>query len=223
MNRRSDNKRKILVVDIGGSHVKCIATGHEHPVKFKSGPQLTPDRMVAKVQEITKGWLFHGISIGYPGVVLRGKIVQEPHNLGAGWVDFDFQAAFARPVKLINDAAMQAFGGYQGGTMLFLGFGTGVGSALIVNDVIVPLELGHLPYVGNRTYEEHVGDKGRKRLGNKSWRSEVAKVVESFRRALLPDYIVLGGGNVKHLNRMPADTRRGDNADAFRGGYRLWE
>jgi predicted NBD/HSP70 family sugar kinase len=222
MKRRSNKKQKILVLDVGGSHVKCIATGHERSVKFKSGPRLTPDQMVPKVREITEGWSFDVVSIGYPGVVRRGKIVRDPHNLGPGWVDFDFQAAFGHPVKLINDAAMQAFGGYQGGTMLYLGFGTGMGSALIVDDVIMALELGHLPYVGGHTYEDHVGEKARKRLGNKLWRREVVKVVECFRQALLPDYIVLGGGNATHLNRLPPDTRLGENADALLGGYRLW-
>lgn len=214
---------KILVVDVGGSHVKCIATDQKSPVKFKSGPKLTPDEMVTKVLKITKGWRFHAVSIGYPGVVRRDRIVREPPNLGSGWVGFNFQAAFERPIKMINDAAMQALGAYEGGAMLFLGLGTGLGSALIIDGVIAAMELGHLPYADGHTYEDHVGEKARKRLGNKKWRHEVEQVVEGFRKALLPDYIVLGGGNASHLKRLPPQTLRGGNADAFAGGFRLWE
>lgn len=222
--KRPTNKRvKILVVDVGGSHIKFAATGREKPVKFKSGPKLTPDDMVKKILATTKGWRFDAVSIGYPGVVRGGKIAREPHNLGSGWVGFDFHAAFACPVRIINDAAMQALGGYQGGKMLFLGLGTGLGSALIVDGVITPAELGHLRYGRRRTYEDHVGEKARERLGNKRWRSKVRDVVKGFRRALLPDYIVLGGGNVAHMKRLPLQTRRGDNADAILGGFRLWD
>lgn len=214
---------KILVVDVGGSHVKCVATDHRSPVRFKSGPKLTPDRMMKEVLKITRGWRFHAVSIGYPGVVRRGGIVSEPHNLGPGWVGFDFQAAFGRPTKTINDAAMQALGGYEGGKMLFLGLGTGLGSALIVDGVIAAMELGHLHRTDGHTYEDYVGKAGRKRLGNKKWRRKVMHVVAGFDRALLPDYIVLGGGNVSHLKRLPPHVRRGDNAYAFVGGFRLWE
>lgn len=214
---------KILVVDVGGSNVKCVASDHKSPVKFKSGPKLTPGKMVSKVLKITKDWRFDAVSIGYPGVVRRGKIVREPHNLGSGWVAFDFQAAFRCPVKTINDAAMQALGGYEGGKMLFLGLGTGLGSALIVDGAIAAMELGHLHYADGRTYEDFLGAQGRRRLGNKKWRGKVKDVVEGFRKALLPDYIVLGGGNAAHLKRLPPQTRRGDNANAFLGGFRLWE
>lgn len=223
MKRRNDKHVKILVVDVGGSHVKCAATDHKSPVRFTSGPKMTPDRMVKKVLKITKGWRFDSVSMGYPGVVRNGKIVREPHNLGAGWIGFDFRAAFGSPVRIINDAAMQALGGYEGGNMLFLGLGTGLGSALIVDGAIVAMELGHLHYGHKRTYEDYVGEDARKRLGNKKWRSKVDDVVAGFRQALLPDYIVLGGGNVAHLKRLPPQTCRGDNADAILGGFRLWE
>ncbi len=223
MKKRTAQKTKILVLDVGGSHVKCVATDHKSPVEFKSGPKLTPERMVSNVLKITKGWRFDAVSIGYPGVVRRGRIVREPYNLGSGWIGFDFQAAFGRPVKTINDAAMQALGGYEGGKMLFLGLGTGLGSALIVDGVIAAMELGHLHYGHGHNYEHYVGEQGRKRLGEKKWRGKVEDVVEGFRKALLPDYIVLGGGNVANLKRLPPQTRRGDNAYAFLGGFRLWE
>jgi polyphosphate glucokinase len=213
---------EILVVDVGGSHVKCVASNHPSPVRFKSGPTMTPDLMVRNVLEITKGWRFDVVSIGYPGVVCRGRIVCEPHNLGSGWIGFDFQAAFGRPVKTINDAAMQALGSYEGGKMLFLGLGTGLGSALIVDGMVAALELGHLHYSHGHIYEEYLGNQGRKRLGNRKWRDKVMDAVEGFRQALLPDYIVLGGGNAAYLKRLPPQTSRGENADAFLGGFRLW-
>lgn len=221
MKRRS-RKLKILVLDVGGSHVKCLVTGRRRHAKFKSGPKMNPEQMMAKVLAITKGWRYAAVSIGYPGVVRGGRIAVEPHNLGAGWVGFDFQSAFRRPVKIINDAAMQALGGYTSGTMLFLGLGTGLGSALIVDGAIAAMELGHLPYDDGRTYEEHVGEKARKHLGNKKWRREVNEVMEHFRKALLPDRIVLGGGNVHHLKQLPPQTVRGSNSHAFAGGFRLW-
>ena len=223
MKRRMDKHMKILVVDVGGTHVKCVATDSKRPIQFKSGPKLTPGSMVGSILQITKGWRFDAVSIGYPGVVRRGKIVREPHNLGSGWVGFDFQAAFGRPVKIINDAAMQALGGYEGGKMLFLGLGTGLGSALIVDGVIAAMELGHLHYADGHSYEEYIGARGRKRLGNKKWRGKVKSIVNGFRQALLPDYIVLGGGNAAKLKRLPPQTRLGDNAYAFAGGFRLWE
>jgi polyphosphate glucokinase len=179
--------------------------------------------MVKKVLKITDGWRFSAISIGYPGVVRRGAVTVEPRNLGRGWVGFDFHAAFKRPVKLLNDAAMQAFGAYAGGTMLFLGLGTGLGATLIIDGLIVPMELAHLPYRNGRSFEEHVGERARKEYGNKRWRLNVEQVLMDLRLALLPEYIVLGGGNVSHLDRLPARTRRGQNADAFKGGFRLWE
>ena len=217
-----DKQMNILVIDVGGSSVKCVATGHKSLVKFKSGPKLTPAGMVRQVRRITRGWRYAAVSIGYPGVVREGRIAVEPHNLGAGWVAYDFAAAFGCPVKIINDAAMQALGGYEGGKMLFLGLGTGLGSALIVDGAIAALELGHLHYARGRTYEDYVGKLGRKRLGIKKWRLVAMQVVEEFRKALLPDYIVLGGGNARKLGNLPPQTRLGDNGHALLGGFRLW-
>jgi polyphosphate glucokinase len=215
--------RGILVVDVGGSHVKCHLIGLKKPFKFESGPGLGPEHMVRKVLKITSGLRFQAVSIGYPGVVRRGVITAEPQNLGAGWIGFDFRAAFRRPVRLVNDAAMQALGAYRGGRMLFLGLGTGLGTALIVDGVVVPMELGHLPYRRGRNYEDHVGERARKRIGAKRWRRNVAQILEDLRHAFLPDYVVLGGGNASHVKRLPAQTRRGGNADAFTGGLRLWQ
>ena len=223
MKSRIPAAPRILVVDVGGSHVKCASTAHGPPRRFESGPKLGPQAMVQQVRKITRGWRFDVVSIGYPGVVLRGKIARDPNNLGPGWIGFDFEKAFGRPVKLLNDAAMQALGAYSGGTMLFMGLGTGLGSALIVDGVIVPMELGHLRYSHGKTYEHFVGDKGRRRLGNKAWRRKVHRVVEGFRNALLPDYVVIGGGNAEHLEKLPPQTRLGDNADAVTGGIRLWK
>jgi len=223
MKRNTHKQRKILVIDVGGSHVKCVATGRKRPVKFESDSKLTPDSMVKQVLQITKGWGFDAVSIGYPGVVRRGKIAREPHNLGTGWIGFDFEAAFDRPVKIVNDAAMQALGGYEGGKMLFLGLGTGLGSAFIIDGVIAAMELGHLHYSHGHTYEDCLGKQGRKRLGKKKWRRKVGKVVQAFRKALLPDYIMLGGGSAEDLKRLPPQTRLGSNAHAFAGGFRLWE
>ena len=214
---------KILVLDVGGTHVKCLATDHKTPRRFKSGEKLTADEMAKKVLRLTRGWRYDAVSIGYPGVVRDNKPVREPHNLARGWVGFDFEAAFGRPVRMVNDAAMQALGAYKGGHMLFLGLGTGLGSALIVDGVIAAMELGHLRYGKGRDYEDHVGDRARRRLGEKKWRAKVREMVRGFRDALLPDDIVLGGGNVHRLKRLPPHTRRGDNVDAFRGGLRLWE
>jgi polyphosphate glucokinase len=213
---------QILVLDIGGNHVKMLLTGQEAAREFPSGPSMTAQGMVAGVLKVADGWKFEVISIGYPGPVLRGKPVAEPHNLGAGWVGFDYAAAFGCPVKLINDAAMQALGGYDGGKMLFLGLGTGLGSAMIVDGIVEPMELGHLPY-RKKTYEDYVGMRGLKRLGPKKWRRCVEDVVASLSAALQPDYVVLGGGNVHKLKEMPPNCRMGDNANAFRGGFRLWE
>lgn len=222
MKRRAKKHTSVLVVDVGGSHIKCISTGRKRPTKIKSGPDMTPERMMEALCKTTADWHFDAVSLGYPGVVRDGKIVREPHNLGPGWVDFDFEAAFGRPSKIINDAAMQALGGYTGGKMLFLGLGTGLGSALIVDGVVATMELGHLHYAHGKTYEDYLGKQGRKHLGKKKWRRKVERVVESFRKALLPDLIVLGGGNAEDLKRLPPQTRRGTNADAIRGGYRMW-
>lgn len=223
MKSSAKQQRKILVIDVGGTHMKCLVTDKKTPVKFKSGPKLTADEMVDTVLKKTKAWHFDCVSIGFPGVVHHGRIVQEPHNLGSGWVGFDFQVAFARPVKVINDAAMQALGGYDGGKMLFLGLGTGLGSAFIIDGVIAAMELGHLHSGNGHNYEHDVGEQGRKRLGNKKWRKKVYSVVEGFSKALQPDYLMLGGGNAAKLKELPPRTRLGDNAYAFTGGFRLWE
>jgi polyphosphate glucokinase len=213
---------KVLVVDVGGTHVKIVATGRKTPREFVSGPTMTVGQMVSKVRTATEDWKYEGVSIGYPGPVLLGKPVAEPHNLGPGWVGFDFKAAFGCPVKLINDAAMQALGSYRGGKMLFLGLGTGLGSAMVVDGIVEPMELGHLPY-RKRTYEDYVGIRGLKRLGKRKWRHHVEDVVARFVAALEPDEVVLGGGNVHKLKELPPGCREGEKANAFAGGFRLWE
>ncbi len=205
---------KILAIDIGGTHVKVLASGRNNHVQIDSGPTMTPKKMVAAVRAATVGWKYEAVSIGYPGPVVHGHPVAEPHNLARGWVGFDFRKAFGRPVKVINDAAMQALGSYRGGRMLFLGLGTGLGSALIVDGVLEPMELAHLPYKNGRTYEDYVGSAGLKRLGKKKWRRHVADVVAQLERALQADYVVLGGGNAKLLKRLLPGTRLGDNANA---------
>ncbi|MFI5375268.1 MAG: ROK family protein [Candidatus Rokuibacteriota bacterium] len=212
---------KILVVDVGGSHVKVLASGQREPRKFASGPTMTPRQMVAGVEKLTRRWKYDVVSIGYPGLVVHGRPVAEPHNLGRGWVRFDYRAAFGRPVRIINDAAMQALGSYEGGKMLFLGLGTGLGSALVVDGVVEPMELGHLPYKKG-TYEDYVGQRGLDKRGKKKWRRHVADVVAGFVAALEPDDVVLGGGNVRKLKELPPGCRAGDNANAFVGGFRLW-
>ncbi|REK12561.1 MAG: ROK family protein [Planctomycetota bacterium] len=211
----------ILVVDVGGTNVKFIATGHSEKRRFESGPELTPQQMVEGVKQGAEDWKYDVVSVGFPGPVLHCKPLAEPHNLGEGWVGFDFQKAFDRPVKLMNDAAMQALGSYEGGKMLFLGLGTGLGSAMIVDGAIEPMEIGHLPY-RKRTFEDYVGERGLKRVGKKKWRHYVEDVVERLTAALEPDYIVLGGGNVKKLKQLPPKCREGDNANAFKGGFRMW-
>jgi polyphosphate glucokinase len=218
---RAGRVGKILVVDVGGSHVKVLASGQREPRKFASGPTMTPRQMVAGVEKLTRGWKYDVVSIGYPGLVVHGRPVAEPHNLGRGWVRFDYRAAFGRPVRIINDAAMQALGSYEGGKMLFLGLGTGLGSALVVDGVVEPMELGHLPYKKG-TYEDYVGQRGLDKRGKKKWRRHVADVVAGFVAALEPDDVVLGGGNVGKLKELPPGCRAGDNANAFVGGFRLW-
>lgn len=213
---------KILVIDIGGTHVKIYATGHLEAIKVPSGPTLTPRKMVKAVREATAGWNYSAVSIGYPGPVVHGKPLHDPANLGGGWVGFDFAKAFGYPVKIINDAAMQALGSYRGGRMLFLGLGTGLGSALIVDGVLEPMELAHLPYKHGRSYEEHVGAAALKRLGEKKWIKAVNEVVAQLKNALQADYVVLGGGNAKRLTTLPPDTFAGDNENACQGGFRLW-
>ena len=213
---------KILVVDVGGTHIKVRATGQKRRMEIPSGSKLTPRAMVAAVRKSVVGWQYHAVTVGYPGAVLHGHIVGEPHNLGRGWVGFDFKKAFGRPVHVINDAAMQALGSYEGKRMLFLGLGTGLGSAMIVDGVLQPMELAHLPYKKDRTYEDYVGLAGLKRLGKRKWRRLVADVVKQLKAALEADYVVLGGGNARLLKKLPPGARLGDNANAFRGGYRLW-
>ena len=212
-----------LVIDVGGTNVKLLATGQKEPLKIPSGQDLTPSRMVREVLKATEGWNYDSVSIGFPGPILRGKIAKEPHNLGTGWVRFDYGKAFGKPVRLINDAAMQALGSYEGGKMLFLGLGTGLGSALVYDGMLIPLELAHLPYRKSKTYEELVGEKAMLKRGKKAWRKEVEEVVANLIAAFVVDYVVLGGGNVKKLDKLPPKTRRGSNANAFKGGFRLWE
>jgi polyphosphate glucokinase len=213
----------ILVIDVGGTNVKALATGQTEPVKIPSGPELTAAQMVEMVTEATRDWSYDAVSIGYPGPVVHGKPVSDPHNLGEGWVGFDYSAAFGKPVKIINDAAMQALGSYQGGRMLFLGLGTGLGSAMIVDGILEPMELAHLPYRKGLTYEDYLGLRGLRRLGKKKWREHVEKVVEKLRTALEAEEIVLGGGNAKLLKDLPPNSRLGSNGNAFAGGLRLWE
>jgi polyphosphate glucokinase len=213
---------RVLAVDVGGTNVKVLATGQTEPRRFPSGPKMTAKKMVSGVKAIAKDWMYDVVAIGYPGPVLRDRPTVEPHNLGRGWVGFDFKAAFGRPVKIINDAAMQALGSYKRGTLLFLGFGTGLGSALVVEGIVVPMELGHLSY-RKGTYEDYVGLRGLKRLGKKKWGRHVTFVVDRLLNALQPDDVVLGGGNAKKLKKLPPGCRRGDNANAFVGGFRLWD
>jgi polyphosphate glucokinase len=214
---------KILVVDVGGSKIKLLATGHRRPVKIASGPTLTAKKMVKIVREAVAHWDYSVVTIGYPGPVKDGRPASEPKNLGRGWVGFDFAKAFGRPVKVINDAAMQALGSYKGGRMLFLGLGTGLGTALIVDGVVAPMELAHLPYKHGRTYEEYVGKAGLERSGTKKWRRHVTDVTNRLQAALGVDDVVIGGGNAKLLRKLPPGVRCGDNGHAFLGGYRLWQ
>src|SRR6202049_1656300 len=215
--------KNILAIDVGGTNIKVLATGQKEPVKIPSGPKMTAEKMVEEVRDATKDWNYSVVSIGYPGPVVHGHPLSEPHNLGGGWVGFDFKKAFGRPVKIVNDAAMQALGIYKGGRMLFLGLGTGLGSAMIVDGLLEPMEIAHLPYKKGRTYEDYLGIRGLKRLGKKKWRRQVAEVVEQLKNALEADYVVIGGGNAKLLKELPPGARLGDNSTAFTGGFRLWE
>lgn len=212
----------VLVVDVGGTHVKILASGQSSPRKFVSGPTLTAQQMVDGVKQLAADWRYDAVVVGYPGPVLRHRPVAEPHNLGPGWVAFDYSAAFACPCKVLNDAAMQALGSYRGGRMLFLGLGTGLGTAMVVDGTVEPMELGHLPY-RKGSYEDYVGRRGLIRLGKKKWRKRVADVVDLLGRALVPDDIVLGGGNARKLAELPPGCRLGDNANAFAGGFRYWQ
>jgi polyphosphate glucokinase len=214
---------RVLVIDIGGSSIKLLATGQTERTRLPSSPDLTPDEMVSRVKEAGGGWTYDAVSIGYPGPVEGNAILVEPKNLGDGWVGFDFGKAFGRPVKIVNDAAMQAIGSYQGDEMLFLGLGTGLGSALITHGALQPLELAHLPYNKGRTYEDYLGKNGLKKRGKKKWREKVFEIVPAFCAAFQVDYVVLGGGNAKLLDELPPNTRRGGNDLAFEGGFRLWD
>jgi polyphosphate glucokinase len=211
----------VLAVDVGGSHVKAVLNGLDERRRFSSGPDLTAAEMVEGVLEQTADWEYVGVSIGVPGPVIDGKVVREPVNLGEGWLGFDFEKAFGKPTKVINDAAMQALGSYEGGRMLFLGLGTGLGTTLIIDGVLAPMELGHLPY-RKATYEDYVGEAGLERDGRKRWQKHVLETIGHLSAALLPDYVVLGGGNARALEVIPENCRLGQNEDAFLGGFRLW-
>lgn len=217
------NSNKVLVIDVGGTNVKILATGKRTPRKIASGPDMTAGDMVDAVQKLAADWSYDVVALGYPGAVRAGRPAAEPKNLGKGWRGFDFEKAFGRPVKIINDAAMQALGSYEGGRMLFLGLGTGMGSALITDGVLVPMELAHLRYRKGRTYEDYVGLRGLKRFGKKKWRRYVMDIVTALKHALQADHVMLGGGNAKRLKRLPKDICLGDNTRAFAGGFRLWE
>jgi polyphosphate glucokinase len=213
----------ILAIDVGGTHVKVLASGQTEERKVVSGPTMTAAGMVDAVKALTADWSYEAVSLGYPGPVVHEMPFKEPANLGQGWVGFDFAAAFGRPTKIINDAAMQALGSYDGGRMLFLGLGTGLGSAMVVDGIVQPMELAHLPFTKKRTYEETVGLAALMRLGKKKWRKKVAAVIAELSAALEPDYVILGGGNAKFMKQLPPDVKLGDNANAFLGGFRLWD
>jgi polyphosphate glucokinase len=212
----------VLTIDIGGTNIKILGTGQKEPRTFPSGPTLSPRQMVDGVKKLAADWKYDVVSIGYPGVVVKDRILTEPHNLANGWVGFNFKTAFGRPVKIINDAAMQALGSYKKGQMLFLGLGTGLGSAMVVEGVVVPMELGHLSY-RNGTYEDYVGLRGLERLGKRKWRKHVAFGVKRLISALQVNDVVIGGGNARNLKKLPPGCRTGDNAYAFSGGFRMWE
>jgi len=215
---------KILVVDVGGSNLKVSVSGRKgEPMKIPSGRDMTAARMVAEVKKATKGWAYDVVSVGYPGPVMDGRPTRDPANLGRGWKGFDYKKAFGKPVRVVNDAAMQALGSYHGGRMLFLGLGTGLGSALVVEGVLAPMELAHMPYKRGKTYEDYAGDRGLKRLGKKKWTEHVHAIVEILRDGLQCDYVVLGGGQTKRLESLPKGVRVGDNLKAILGGIRLWE
>jgi polyphosphate glucokinase len=219
----NSNGHKVLVIDVGGTSIKVLASGQTELRKFPSGPKMTAAAMVEGVKQLVADWDYKVVSIGYPGPVVHGRPLREPHNLAPGWVHYDFEKAFGRPVRIINDAAMQALGSYQQGRMLFLGLGTGLGSAMIVERLVEPMELAHLPYRNGKTYEDYVGIRGLDRLGRKKWEEHVTKVVEQLRTALQAEDVVIGGGNAKKLKKLPPDTRLGENANAFIGGFRMWE
>jgi hypothetical protein len=213
---------KVLVIDVGGTHVKLLATGRRTPVKIDSGPKFTPAAMVRAVKAATQRWSFDAVAMGFPGVVIHGRPLHEPHNLAPGWVGFDFERALGKPVRIVNDAAMQALGSYAGRRMLFLGLGTGLGAAMIDNGHLEPLEIAHLPYRRGKTYEDFIGLRGLKRLGTARWERHVHLITEQLRAALVCDYVVIGGGNAKRLKTLPPHARRGSNTNAFLGGFKLW-
>ncbi|MEQ1586448.1 MAG: ROK family protein [Cyclobacteriaceae bacterium] len=212
----------VLVIDIGGTNVKILATGQTTPLKFASGKKMTPDLMIAQIKSLTKKWKYEAVSIGYPGFVKNGKIQIEPHNLASGWVGFDFKKAFGLPVKIMNDAAMQALGSYKTGSLLFLGLGTGLGSTFIVDGMVIPFEVSQLSYKKG-TFADYIGNHGLKRYGKKKWRGHVKVIIERLSAAIHPDQIVIGGGNCRHLNKLPPLCCLGDNKFAFAGGFRMWE
>ncbi|MBK7584844.1 MAG: ROK family protein [Myxococcales bacterium] len=214
--------RDILVIDVGGNNVKVALGDHEQPLKVPSGREMTAEQMVADVKKATESWKYEAVSIGFPGPVKSGRPGREPVNLAGGWVNLDFAAAFARPVRMVNDAALQALGSHAGGRMLFLGLGTGLGTTLVSDGSLDPLELAHLPYRKGRSYEDYVGERGLKRLGAKKWTSHVFQVVEMLRHALQADYVVLGGGQTKKLKALPPDVKLGAGNAAIVGGVRLW-
>jgi polyphosphate glucokinase len=214
--------RHILVIDVGGTHVKFRVDARGEIGEFISGPKMTPARMVREVRQLAAGRSYDAVSIGYPGLVFHGRIGAEPHNLGGGWVGYNWVKAFGKPVRIINDAAMQAIGSYEGGRMLFLGLGTGLGATLVIDGSVEPTEIAHMPYKRGRTFEDYLGEAGRERRGNRKWRKSVEDVVASLSAAFEPDYVVLGGGNAARLKNLPRGARLGDNRNAFIGGVRLW-
>jgi polyphosphate glucokinase len=217
------NSRSVLVLDVGGTHVKVLSVGRPDPIKIPSGSKMTPRAMVDAVREATTKWNYRVISIGYPGVVTDGQPTEEPQHLGHGWVGFDFEKALSHPVRIINDAALQALGAHSGGRMLFLGLGTGLGSAMVVNGTVIPMELGHLPYRRGRSYEDYVGEAWLQKHGKRKWRKHVDDVVALFRAALEPEDVVIGGGNARLLGPLPPNTRIASEEAAVKGGVRLWE
>lgn len=221
--RKAGDAPRALVIDVGGTRVKFLATGESEAREFDSGKRMTAQQMAGRVLACTRDWDYDVIALGFPGPVVRGRPVSEPPNLGKGWVSFDFESAFERPIRMINDAAMQALGSYEGGRMLFLGLGTGLGSAMIIEGVVVAMELAHLPYKDGKSYEDFLGKQGLRELGKKRWRLAVRDAIALFEAALRPDYIVLGGGNIRQLDELPKNVKLGENANAFAGGFRLWQ
>ncbi len=220
---KSPDPAHILVIDVGGSHVKFRMGPRGEIRRFESGPRMTAAEMARKVRKLARDLPYEAVAIGYPGLVLRGRIAAEPYNLGAGWVGYDFEKTLGRPVRVVNDATMQALGSYEGGRMLFLGLGTGLGATLILDGAVEPMEIGHMPFKHRRTFEDYVGERGRKRLGNNKWRKAVAEVVTRLKEVLEADYVVLGGGNAERLKALPEGVRLGENLNAFKGGLHLWD